>query len=127
MNKTIKRLDVYNARLFVISAGKRINMADFEGEVIIEEHQKEVSILGTRCKGEKKIYASFLVSDEIQYNNDEEFHSGKVYEAIGTVQGEEKSESLIFAGLRFEDIDPISGSITFEITDLELIQKMLNM
>lgn len=86
-----------------------------------------MNILGSNCKGVKKIYASFILCNDVVYCSDDEFNSGKVYEATGDVQGETSCERLIFSGLRFEDSDPVSGSITFEITDLELIRKMLEM
>ena len=79
------------------------------------------------CKGEKKIYASFILCQDIEYQTDDEFHTGKVYEAVGDVQGERSCERLIFSGLRFEDMDPSDGTVTLEVTDLELIRKMLGM
>ena len=84
-------------------------------------------VLGRRCKGEKKIYASFILCENIDYKIDNEFNSGKVYEAVGDVQGEKACERLIFSGLRFEDINPLNGTVTLEVTDLELIRKMLGM
>ena len=54
-------------------------------------------------------------------------NAGKVYEAVGDVQGEQSCERLIFSGLRFEDIDPLKGTVTLEVTDLELIRKMIEM
>jgi len=39
--------------------------------------------------------------------------------------GDVECEALHFAGLRFEDSDPLRNELTFEITDLELIQKLL--
>ena len=58
---------------------------------------------------------------------EDEFNTGKVYEAVGDVQGERSCERLVFSGLRFEDMDPMSGRVTLEVTDLELIRKMLTM
>ena len=43
------------------------------------------------------------------------------------MQGERSCERLIFSGLRFEDMDPADGTVTLEVTDLELIRKMLGM
>lgn len=40
---------------------------------------------------------------------------------------EQSCERLIFSGLRFEDIDPLKGTVTLEVTDLELIRKMIEM
>ena len=68
-----------------------------------------------------------MMCDDIDYCMEETYHSGKVYEAICTVTGEEQSERLHFAGMRFEDMNPVDGKVTFEITDLELIRKMLMM
>lgn len=127
MKRTLKRLDATKAKLYSIAAGRRKHIADFTGEIAIVEHQSMVPILGQVCKGEKKIYASFMMCDDIDYCMEETYHSGKVYEAICTVTGEEQSERLHFAGMRFEDMNPVDGKVTFEITDLELIRKMLMM
>lgn len=123
----IKTLDIRNATLNVITAGRRLPLAQFCGRIEIAETQSIVSVLGRRCKGEKKIYASFILCENIDYKIDNEFNSGKVYEAVGDVQGEKACERLIFSGLRFEDINPLNGTVTFEVTDLELIRKMLGM
>ncbi len=47
--------------------------------------------------------------------------SGKVFEAQAVVS----DERFAFAGLRFEDSDPLENELVFEIPDLELIQKLL--
>ncbi len=47
--------------------------------------------------------------------------SGKVFEVRASTGG----ERLEFAGLRFEDSDPLKNELVFEIPDLELIQKLL--
>lgn len=127
MKTLIKTLNIENAKLNVITAGRRIPLAQFTGRIEIIEEQSNVNILGRICKGTKKIYASFILCNDVVYCSDDEFNSGKVYEAVGEVQGETSCERLIFSGLRFEDSDPVSGSIKFEITDLELIRKMLEM
>ena len=127
MTKLIKTLDIQNASLTVITAGRRLPLAQFAGKIEITEQQSMAPVLGRMCKGIKKIYASFLICNEIDYCSEEELHTGKVYEAEGIVTGDERSEKLLFAGMRFEDTDPVKGTITFEVTDLELIRKMLNM
>lgn len=127
MATLIKTLDIKDAQLNVITGGRRIPLADFSGRIEITEVQSMVPVLGRRCKGEKKIYASFILCEDIDYKTDNEFNSGKVYEAIGDVQGEHSCERLIFSGLRFEDMDPLDGMVTLEVTDLELIMKMLKM
>lgn len=123
----IKTLEIENSTLNVTSAGRRRYLADFNGKIEIYEEQKYVSILGNNCKGIKRIYASFIFCDDTRYNFNDEFHSGKVYEAVGDVQGEHMRESTVFSGLKFEEYNPIDGSVIFEITDLELIRKMLTM
>lgn len=127
MTTVIKVLDIQNAMLNVTTAGRRLPLARFRGKIEIIEKQNNVPVLGRTCKGEKKIYASFIVCEEIDYSTDDAFHSGKVYEAVGDVQGETACERLIFSGLRFEDNDPVSGRVTFDITDLELIKKLLTL
>lgn len=127
MTTVIKVLDIQNAMLNVTTAGRRLPLARFHGKIEIIEKQNKVPVLGRTCKGEKKIYASFIVCEEIDYSTDDAFNSGKVYEAIGDVQGENICERLIFSGLRFEDNDPVSGRVTFDITDLELIKKLLTL
>lgn len=127
MTTLIKTLNIQNASLSVITAGRRLPLAQFTGKIEITERQSMTPVLGRRCKGEKKIYASFILCQDIEYQTDDEFHTGKVYEAVGDVQGERSCERLIFSGLRYEDMSPVDGSVTLEITDLELIQKMLDM
>ena len=127
MTTTIKTLDIQNASLSVITAGRRIPLAQFAGKIDITEHQTMTPILGRMCKGEKKIYASFIICRDMDYQTEDEFNTGKVYEAVGDVQGEQTYERLIFSGLRYEDMDPVDGTVTFEVTDLELIRKMINM
>lgn len=127
MKTLIKTLDIKNASLNVITAGRRIPLACFVGKIEIYEHQTMMLVLGKMCKGEKKILASFILCQAMEYQSENEFNSSKVYEAIGDVQGELKCDRLIFSGLRYEDMNPLSGTVTFEITDLELIKKMINM
>ena len=127
MTTLIKTLKIQNASLTVVTAGRRLPLAQFAGKIEITEHQTIVPVLGRMCKGEKKIYASFILCQDMEYQMEDEFNTGKVYEAVGDVQGERSSERLIFSGLRFEDMDPMDGSVTLEVTDLELIRKMLVM
>lgn len=124
MNRLIKTLSVKNGKLFVIAAGQRLPLAGFSGRIEIIERTALVPVLGTVQKGTKTIYASFIVCGNLEYQRQMErdfIHSGKVYEAHGDVEG----EVLHFAGMRFEDSDPLNNELMFEITDLELIQKML--
>ena len=123
----IKTLNIHNASLNVITAGRRLPLAQFTGKIEITEHQSMTPVLGRMCKGEKKIYASFIICRDMDYQTEDEFNTGKVYEAVGDVQGEQTCERLIFSGLRYEDMDPVDETITFEVTDLELIRKMINM
>ncbi len=127
MTTLIKTLNIQNASLTVVTAGRRLPLAQFAGKIEITEHQTIVPVLGRMCKGEKKIYASFILCQDMEYQMEDEFNTGKVYEAVADVQGERSSERLIFSGLRFEDMDPMNGSVTLEVTDLELIRKMLVM
>ena len=87
MKTLIKTLDIQNASLTVITAGRRLPLAQFTGKIEITEHQSMTPVLGRMCKGEKKIYASFILCQDIEYQTDDEFHTGKVYEAVGDVQG----------------------------------------
>lgn len=127
MTTIIKTLDIHGASLNVITAGKRLPLAKFAGRIEISECQSTVPVLGRRCRGEKKICASFILCEDIEYQTDNAFHSGKVYEAVGDVQGERTCERLLFSGLQYADMDPLKGSVIFEVTDVELIMKMLEM
>ena len=127
MTTIIKTLNIQNASLNVITAGRRFPLAQFAGKIKITEYQAMTPVLGRMCKGEKKIYASFILCRDMDYQAEDEFCTGKVYEAVGDVQGEQACERLIFSGLRYEDMDPVDGTVTFEVTDLELIRKMINM
>lgn len=123
MDRKIKTIPAESGELYVISAGSRFELACFTGRVEVIEHTTLVPILGKVEKGTKKIYASFIVCGDIEYQREisEDFiHSGKVYEAAADVNG----ERLFFSGLRFEDSDPFTNELTFEITDMELIRKL---
>lgn len=124
MDRLIKTIPTENGELYVTSAGRRRLLARFDGTVEIAEHQALVSTLGRVQKGTKRIYASFVICDNIDYQteiSDGFINSGKVYDAIVDVG----NERIQFAGLRFEDSDPIKNTLVFEITDLELIRKLL--
>lgn len=123
MDKVINVIPAANGELFVISAGKRFLLAHFKGRVEIMERTKFVPILGTVQKGTKTIYASFIVCGDLEYQKEIDngyIHSGKVYDVFADVD----SERIHFAGLRFEDSNPLKNELVFEITDLELIQKL---
>ena len=122
--RIIKTIPAENGELYVISAGQRLLLANFSGRVEIVEHTALVSILGTVQRGTKTIYASFIACEDLEYQREIEngfIHSGKVYDALADVKG----GRITFAGLRFSDSDPIRNELIFEITDLELIQKLL--
>ena len=123
MTTLIKTLNITNAELNVITAGRRLPLARFDGKIEINEIKNITPILGRPCKGEKIIHASFMLCEDIEYQTQNDFNS----EALGDVQGESSCERLLFSGLRYEDMDVLSGKVTFEITDLELIRKMLDM
>lgn len=127
MRTLIKTIDVTDGQMSMTKAGRRVPLAQFSGHVNIFETQSNVSILGQTAKGVKRIYASFIICNDIDYSSDAEIDSASVYEAVATVQGEHERERLLFAGLRFEDSDPVQGSVTFEVMDLELIRKLLMM
>lgn len=124
MNRIIKTVPVKNGELYVISAGQRDTLAKFSGRVEIIEHTNLVPILGEIQEGTKKIQASFIVCGNLDYQREvtEGFiHSGKAYEAVADLYG----EWLCFSGLRFMDSDPLHDELTFELTDRELIKKLL--
>ena len=126
MRTLIKTLSVTDGQMNMIKAGRRSSFAQFSGHIKVFETLDKENILGHAVKRTKKISASLICID-MDYSTDEEINSGNVYEATATVQGEHEREKLLFAGLRFDDSDPVAGSITFEITDLELIRKLLTM
>jgi hypothetical protein len=128
MQEIIKELTISDATLNILEDGRRIQLADFNGKIEIKSEQFFVPVLGERCKGEKRIIASFILCNDIKYQSCERcFNSGRVYEAIGSVTGEHQSNRMIFSGLKYDDMNPINGTVTFEITDLNIIQKMLTM
>lgn len=120
----IKVIPADDGELYMTSGGRRYCIARFSGRVEIEEKQAQVAVLGTLQKGTKRIYASFIVCGDIDFQKGFDFdsmHGGRVFEARAGVCG----EKLAFAGLRFEDSDPLQNELIFEIPDLELIQKLL--
>lgn len=126
MRTLIKTLSFTDGQMNMIKAGRRSSFAQFSGHIKIFETLDKENILGHAVKRTKKISASLICID-MDYNTDEEINSGNVYEATATVQGEHECERLLFAGLRFEDSDPVQGSVTFEVMDLELIRKLVMM
>lgn len=124
MNKVIKTIPATDGELYVISAGQRLPLAHFSGRVEITENTSLIPILGTVQKGAKKICASFIVCGDLEYQmkiDNDGIHSGKVYEAVADVN----NKRINFAGLRFEDSDPLKNELVFEITDLELIREFM--
>ncbi|MCX4317505.1 MAG: hypothetical protein OSJ52_12860 [Lachnospiraceae bacterium] len=122
--ETIKVIPANNGELYMISGGRRYHIARFHGRVEIEEKQMQVAILGTLQKGTKRILASFVICGDIDFQKSFGFDSvdsGKVFEIQAGVGG----ERMNFAGLRFEDSDPLTNELIFEIPDLELIQTLL--
>ena len=123
----LKELRIRGGKLNAISAGRRFQIADFSGRVEITERITYVNILGKRYRQEKRIYASFIVGEEMEYWTDQPFTEAAVYEAEGTVEGEKQSQRLIFSGLRYVDSNPVTGEVEFEIPDQLLIRRMLSM
>ena len=123
----LKELRISDGKLSAISAGRRFQIADFSGKVEITERISYVNILGKRYRQEKRIYASFIVGEEMEYWTDQPFTEAAVYEAEVTVEGEKQRQRFIFSGLRYVDSNPVTGEVKFEIPDQLLIQKMLSM
>lgn len=122
--ETIKVIPTDDGELYMTSGGRRHCIASFSGRVEIEEKQAQVAILGTMQKGTKRISASFVGCGDVDFQRGfgfDSIDSGKVFKAKASVCG----ERLAFAGLRFEDSDPLKNELVFGISDLELIQKML--
>lgn len=126
MECLIKTLPCGRGELFVTSAGLRLPLAKFQGRIEIFETTNLIPMLGTLQRGPKTIHASFMVCGDLEYQTEEAcnlIHSGNVYDATANVQG----ERITFAGMRFEDSDPVENELTFNITDLALIEKLLKM
>ncbi len=124
VGETIKVISIKDSELYMVSGGRRHYIARSNGRVEIEEKQVRVARLGTLQKGTKRILASFIICGDIDFQRDFSFDSvdaGKVFEIRASTGG----ERLEFAGLRFEDSDPLKNELIFEIPDLELIQKLL--
>lgn len=56
MTTLIKTLNITNAELNVITAGRRLSLARFDGKIEINEIKNITPILGRPCKGEKIIH-----------------------------------------------------------------------
>lgn len=123
----IKRLTIDNAELMATADGQRRKIADFSGEIVITRHEHHVSILGKQMGDDKKILASFVLCDDVDFRMKHVFSGHNVYDAVGDVHGEREDERLTFSGMRFKDLDPVTGEITFEIPEFGVIHKMLLM
>ncbi len=124
MNRIIKTLPAEDGTLYAVSAGQRIQFANFSGRIEIIENTALVPVLGRVERGIKQIFASFIFCGDLQYTREissDFIHAGKVYEATADIE----NERLYFGGLRFEDSDPVKNELKFEITDAELIKKLL--
>lgn len=126
MDRLIKTLPCERGSLFVTSAGQRLPLARFTGRIEIVEQTNMIPILGTVQKGAKTIHASFMVCGDLEYQREtgpDAIHGGMIFDATGDVLG----ERIAFAGMHFEDSDPMTNELTFSITDLELVKKLLSM
>lgn len=121
MQTIVKTLPLSDGILTETSGGRRKTAAQFDGKIEIYEDETYVPVLGRWTHDAKKIYASVIIGEQVNYNYAVDFSSAKIYGVTGTVA----NERMVFDGLRFEDSDPIAGTFTMEITDLELIRKLL--
>ncbi len=124
MERIIKTLPMSDGQLYMTSAGQRHRLADFAGVVEIVERQTRVPMLGHVQHGVKSVFASFVICNEVDFAAGYDYQailSGRVFDASAFVG----NEKLLFSGLQYQDSDPLTNRLTFEIADLELIQKLL--
>lgn len=62
---------------------------------------------------------------DINIKEYETISNAKVYEANASVECGGNIVLYKFSGLRFVDSDPVNNTLTFEVTDLYLIEKLL--
>ncbi len=128
MINLIKSIPLNNGELFVTTGGNRYHLASFDGALEIKEEQSTVPILGRLSNGTKSIRATLMLCDNLHNINSKEYEtigSVKVYEAQASVEVGHDTVPYKFSGLKFIDSDPINNTITFEVTDLYLIEKLL--
>ena len=128
MINLIKSIPLNNGELFVTTGGNRYHLASFDGALEIKEEQSTVPILGRLSNGTKSIHATLMLCDNLYNINSKEYEtisSVKVYEAQASVEVGHDTVPYKFSGLKFIDSDPINNTITFEVTDLYLIEKLL--
>lgn len=128
MINLIKSIPLNNGELFVTTGGNRYHLASFDGVLEIKEEQSTVPILGRLSNGTKSIRATLMLCDNLHNINSKEYEtisSAKVYEAQSSVEVGHDTVPYKFSGLKFIDSDPINNTITFEVTDLYLIEKLL--
>lgn len=124
MQNLLKSIPLDDGKLFSISGGRRSEFAKFKGYVEIAEETMLIPVLGNLQKGTKRIVATFVVCDDIEYTmmiGNNYIHTGKVYEAVGDIAG----KRTLLSGLQFYDSDPIDNKLVFEVKDMELIEKLL--
>lgn len=120
----IKQIPLNNGELFAISNGNRRYIANFTGNVEIHEDKKLIPILGQIKEGARSIYASFVVSDDIEYKDSQAFgliNNINIFESVGECFG----EVIHFYGMEFIDNDPVNNELRFKINDLKLIERLL--
>lgn len=124
MEHVINEVPVTDGLLFTVTCGRRFQTCTFTGRIEIVELQHNVSILGQMTKGTKQIQASFIVCGDLDFMPGQSYDgisSAAVYEADGFV----RNKKLHFSGLTFEDDDPETGELKFNIPDLELIRSLM--
>ena len=120
----IKQIPIHEGKLFAISNGNRRYIANFTGNIEIHEDKKLIPILGQIREGIRSIYASFVVTDDIEYKDSHAFdliNSVNVFEGMGECLG----ERMLFYGMEFIDNDPVNNELRFKINDLKLIERLL--
>ena len=116
-----KSIPMEKGRLFYITAGRRYPLADFDGEIRIYEEQELVPLLGSLSKGRKKIRATILICGDVKYLTDTEIYDYMCFEAMGVIN----KEQLLLSALDWIDSGATDNTLTFEITDAKLVEKLI--
>ena len=126
MERTIKTLTASDGQLYMTTVGRRYKIADFTGFIEIRERQTRIPVLGRIQNGVKSVFASFVICGDVDFVRGYDYSSilsGRVFDASAFVE----NEKLVFSGLRYQESDPLTNTLTFEVTDLELIRKLLEL
>lgn len=127
MTTLIRTIDTENGKLYTISNGRRLPLADCTVKIQIYESRTNIPVLG-KGSGVKKLYASLFVCGDIEGVREitaEFLKTVSRFEATADILRQDG----IFERVYFDNIQPteinLDGEWEFEISDIETVKKFM--